>query len=128
MENTHKWRYNYWKKFKTLRQKEKLLVLSNFFFCYIYKGLRVKVTSRWPKIPRQCHLLYYIRYSMEPLNSCPLIQSNLFSFDFSTAETFVLKMNHLSFYHIVYNCISKVVLQAIFNCEKVSTGDLRPGI
>ena len=34
MENPYKWGYNYWKKLKTSRQKEKLLVLSNFFFCH----------------------------------------------------------------------------------------------
>ena len=32
--NPHKWKYNYWK-LKTMWQKEKLLVLSNFSFCHI---------------------------------------------------------------------------------------------
>ena len=30
----YKCRYNYWKELKTLRQKKKLLVLSNFYFCH----------------------------------------------------------------------------------------------
>ena len=32
-DNIYKWRHNHWTKLKTLRQKEKLLVLSNFSFC-----------------------------------------------------------------------------------------------
>ena len=35
MENLYKCRHNYSKKLYTLWQKEKLLVLSNFSFCYI---------------------------------------------------------------------------------------------
>ena len=44
VENPHKRRYNYWKKLKTLWQKEKLLVLSNFFFCHnVFKSCLLQV-------------------------------------------------------------------------------------
>ena len=38
LETPFKWKYNYWIELKTWRQNEKLLVLSNFFFCrYVFK-------------------------------------------------------------------------------------------
>ena len=39
MENLYNWMDNLWLKWKTLWQKEKFLVLSNFFFChYVFKN------------------------------------------------------------------------------------------
>ena len=39
-------RYNYWKKWKTLWHKEKLLVLSNFSFCYDVSKSRLLQTRQ----------------------------------------------------------------------------------
>ena len=33
MKNLYKWKFNHWKELKTLRQKVKLLIMSNFTFC-----------------------------------------------------------------------------------------------
>ena len=51
MENLYNWMDNLWlkvEKWKTLWQKEKLLVLSNFFFChYVFKDPSAAGASFW---------------------------------------------------------------------------------
>ena len=50
----NKWRYNNWKKMKTLWQTEKLLVLSNFCFCHdvfisrrLYMRQNASASGKW---------------------------------------------------------------------------------
>ena len=50
MENLYKWKFDYWIKLKTLWQKEKLLIMSNFSFCHnVFKShllqMRQKASS-----------------------------------------------------------------------------------
>ena len=49
MESLPKWRHTYWTELKTLCQKEKFLVLSNFFFCL--KVFKSRLLQRRQKDP-----------------------------------------------------------------------------
>ena len=78
--------YNYWKNLKTLWQKEKLLVLSNFFFCHdVFESSGagcVKIRLLWERVtwviresPVLLHIIYppiVLSYSPESMTKLSL--------------------------------------------------------
>ena len=65
LETPFKWRYNNWIELKTWWQKEKLLVLSIFFFVAMFSKSRQKGSRCWKGLMYRDHCLWYICYLLQ---------------------------------------------------------------